>query len=313
VRVFAVEMVYVPEGDFNCTKSFAHSNLHPNDNQHAERGEGQFYAPGYNYPVINTKLSPSLFYSELNPWAFAGYQGFSTSIRIKGDIGIDTDNNGTIDNTSYPTGYRAFFCYKYEMTEQQYADFLNTLTSTQITTLGVAGSGITLSSGQYFSSTPNKACNNATATRLFAYADWSGVRPMTFTEFNKASYGPQQAGQGYAWGNSELPSGYYTTIATNVGYLATSTSTRTGPYGNGSGSSYYGVMELTGSATEPIVRLNFTAFNSLNGNGILTSSGITDVNTWNSNEMIGFVDCDMSYGDGANIFNRGFRYVRSAE
>ncbi len=309
VRVYAVEMVYVPQGDFNCAgtpninRSFSYSI-------NTDRYNGQFYAPGQNFPVINSKLSPSLYYAELN-WNTTVQS--STTVRIKGDVGIDTDNNGTIDNTSYPTGYRAFYCYKYEMTEQQYADFLNTLTSAQITTLGLAGTGITLSNGQYFSSTPTKACNNATEARLFAYADWSGVRPMSFLEFNKASYGPLQpvynpSIYGYpSWGTSNTQPTGFARNATNVGYADGPTSTR-----ESAGASYYGVLELTGSAIEPVVKLNYTNFTTTNGNGVLSSSGTTDIATWNESGMMIFID-QQSYGSSFDEYNYGFRYVRSAE
>jgi hypothetical protein len=306
VRVFAVEMVYVPEGDFNCAgtpyygASFSYGTG-------GSRQNGLFYAPGQNFPVINTKLTPTLTYND----------GTATTLRIKGDAGLDTDNNGTIDNTSYPTGYRHFYCYKYEMTEQQYADFLNTLTATQITTLGVAGTGITLSNGQYFSSTPNKACGNATAARLFAYADWSGVRPMSFLEFNKASYGPlQPVGmdfcsdiiRGYpSWGLWECPNVNLNYQLADVGYMANSSSNRA--Y---AGASYYGVLDLTGSAIESVVKLNYTSFSTGNGNGVLASSGITDITNWNTTGMMIFIDQHQNWPySGASRF--GFRYVRSAE
>jgi hypothetical protein len=296
VRVYAVEMVYVPQGDFNCAKTFYIDNY----------STMLFNAAGQNFPVINTKLTPSLTYTD----------GTATTLRIKGDVGLDTDNNGTIDNTSYPIGYRHFYCYKYEMTEQQYADFLNTLTSAQITTLGLAGTGITLSSGQYFSSTPNKACNNSTAARLFAYADWSGVRPMSFLELNKASYGPFQpvyngtccpiVGGYPSWGTSNTRPAGFSITSTNAGYAATSNSSR-----QMAGASYYGILELTGSASEPLVKLNYTSFNAENGNGVLSSSGITDISSWSTTNMIIFLDQHENVGNNASY--RGFRYVRSAE
>ena len=302
VRVFAVEMVYVPEGDFNIAKGFW---INPATTLNFN---GSFNAPGSNFPVINTKLSPTLTYSD----------GTSASVRIKGDAGIDTNNDGIIDNTTYPIGYRAFYAYKYELSEQQYADFLNTLTNTQITTLGLAGTGITLTSGQYFSSTPNKACGNSNDSRFYAYADWSGLRPMTVLEMNKASYGPLQPvfrdfcvsiDRSYpAWGvgcPESLPDNGSNGLASlqNVGYNASGTSDRVS-----SGSSYYGIMDLTWNASEPVVRLSSFSFNSINGNGEILSTGSTDVSTWNSSSIF--------YWEQARQFgvqNYGFRYVRSAE
>jgi len=306
VRVFAVEMVYVPEGEFNVAKGFVivTNNLNQAFN-------GNFSAPGYSFPVINQRLTPPLTYSD----------GTTSTLRIKGDTGIDTNNDGVVDNTTYPTGYRAFYSYKYELTEQQYADFLNTLTPSQIVTLGLAGTGITLTNGQYFSNTPNKACGNSTAPRLFAYADWSGVRPLSLLEFNKESYGPLQPIfakllccpeiQGYpAWGSNNRPASLPSpnnssqALLSNVGYNASSTSTRIS-----SGASYYGIMDLTWNASEPVVKMNSFSFNAINGNGVLSSNGNADVPEWLTSIII-YVDQNIiQYG----VNTYGFRYVRSAE
>lgn len=323
VRVFAVEMVYVPQGDFNCAKAFNNST----EAEYFGLLYKSFTAPGTNFPVINNRLSPSLTYND----------GTLATIRIKGDAGIDSDNNGIVDNTTYPIGYRAFYCYKYELTEQQYADFLNTLTSSQIATLGIAGSNITLNNGQYFSSTPNRACGNSIETRLLAYADWSGVRPMSFLEFNKASYGPIQPvyfeyrcgasrllSKGYpAWGGADGGCNYGDTgQLVDVGSFATATSSRIE-----SGASYYGVLDLTGNSHEPVVKMNYFSFQNTNGNGILANSGYADVNNWNSSGMITYIDMIHNYynvifgGGTYPCFNNlvfqtaryGFRYVRSAE
>ena len=310
VRVFAVEMVYVPQGDFNCAKEFYNS---PNN----AVGASTFYAPGQNFPVINSKLTPPLTYND----------GSSATVRIKGDIGMDTDNNGTVDNTSYPTGYHAFFCYKYELTEQQYADYLNTLTSAQVTNLGIAGSNITLLNGQYNTSTPNKACGGSNSTRLFSYADWSGVRPMSILEFNKMSYGPNlpqlanflwsSGGQGCSYSYSLYPAwglsingGHNINTLLDVGYYATSSSSKTQ-----SGSSCYGIMEVTGNAHEPVVKLGYFNYTQLNGNGVLLSTGLSDISNWNSTTTIMYIDM-IRTTCGVPIHSTtkyGFRYVRSAE
>jgi hypothetical protein len=302
VRVFAVEMVYVPEGEFNVAKGFY---VVPTNCCGQFSFNGSFNAPGSNFPVINTKLTPTLTYND----------GTSATVRIKGDAGIDTNNDGVIDNTTYPIGYRAFYCYKYEMTQQQYADFLNTLSSAQILTLGTSGIGVTLNNGQYFSSQPNIPCGSANAIRLFAYADWCGLRPMSILEFNKSCYGPYQpilanspcGGNAYPAGGVVVGSAIIGTCSpgiNNVGYLATSTSTR-----QSSGASYYGIMDLTGvNRSEPVIKLNNFSFNSENGNGVLSSSGVADISTWNISPI--YID---QWGDtyGSSLY--GFRYVRSSE
>ena len=283
VRVFAVEMVYVPEGDFNIAKRFNGGNL--------------FAAPSDNFPVVNTRLTPSLSYND----------GSAATIRIKGDAGIDSNNDGTIDKPDYPSGYRSFYCYKYELTEQQYADFLNCLTPSQRAAMGVAGLGITLSNGEYFSSTPNRACGNMTPQRMLAYADWSGMRPMTILEMNKVSYGPLQPAQTqsnyYAAGTSNT---YSNNSILDVGSFDSATSTR-----SQSGSSYYGIDDLTGNAREHVVSLNFLDFNSTNGDGVLDASGNANVNGWSSTGML--IGYDQFSGANYSAQYLGIRYVRSAE
>ncbi len=295
VRVFAVEMVYVPEGDFNCAISFYGASL---------------IAPGNNFPVVNSRLTPTLIYSP----------GSNIAVRIKGDAGIDTDNDGNIDNTTYPIGYYSFYGFKYELTEQQYADFLNTLTDPQINTLGIAGSQITLTNGQYFSSAPNMACGKSNPDRLFAYADWSGLRPMTILELNKLSYGPRQPiyidyefstiVQGYPAGESGA--GNYSPIfwdevsLINVGSFASNNTNR-----KSSGASYFGLMDVSGNASEPVITLADFLFTNQNGDGQISSAGISDINIWVPTSVL-FLDQsrERSYDRGQN---RGFRYVRSAE
>jgi hypothetical protein len=313
VRVFAVEMVYVPQGDFNIAKGFYFISTQCCGNTNIS----SFDAPGGNFPVINQRLTPTLSYNIFNPNIGAE----SATIRIKGDAGIDTNNDGVVDNTTYPTGYKAFYSYKYEMSEQQYADFINTLTATQVTTLGVAGSNITFTNGQYFSSTPNKACGNSNANRLLSYADWAGLRPMNFLEFNKASYGPllptfvdilNSVGtlRGYpAWNSSVRPNNFTVNFTQNqppndVGYSANNASTR-----SEAGASYYGLMDLTGNAYEPVVKVNSFTFDGQNGNGVLLSTGNSDVSNWDLTSIIYIEQIWRQYG----IARFGFRYARSAE
>ena len=368
VRVFAIEMVYVPQGDFTIPPTFYDGTYNTNGNysQTDFLGLVSPYSSyqSQNIAVINSKLSPSLQYAtgfRLDTIYFdptctgCGYYSSvlpsdTARIRIKGDAGIDSNNDGIVDNTNYPTGYKAFYCYKYELSEEQYADFFNTLTPTQQDSIGIAGSyNLYLNKGVYYSRTPNKACGNATEQRVLAYTIWSGMRPMTILEFNKASYGPQLPVLNYSWNyiylqnpinqqsvNSgiygypawcdatsfSIPSVYssYGNGLSNVGSMATSTSTR-----SKSGASYYGIMDLTGNAVEPVTKLTDFNFTSQNGKGILSANGNPyNIPNWKSNMLI-FVDqvqaivpynqfnlLNASSGYNNNSIN-GFRYVRSAE
>jgi hypothetical protein len=310
IRVFAVEMVYVPQGDFNIAKGFY---VIPTSCCGNGRFNGTFNASGGNFPVINQRLTPTLTYALLDDNYWNPVALYSTNIRIKGDVGIDTNNDGVVDNTNYPTGYKAFYSYKYEMSEQQYADFLNTLTATQITTLGVAGSNITLTNGQYFTSSPNRACGNSNATRLFGYADWAGLRPMSILELNKATYGPYKpipTYDAYYFASGTRVGQYNNStgqpVINDVGYLANSSSSK-----QSAGASYYGIMDLTGvNTSEPVIKLNYYNFTNQNGNGVLGSTGSSDISNWNATDTLLFIDQVQDLFGSAFY---GFRYVRSAE
>ncbi len=256
VRVFAIEMVYHPQGDFSMSVGSA--------------------APGNKIPVINSRLSPVL--------SADGVAG----VRIKGDAGIDLDANGMVENTIYPTGYYPFYMFKYEMSEQQYADFLNCLTPTQRTTLGVAGSTITQTAGQYFAAAPNKACAGADVNRLMAYADWSGLRPMSYLEFHKAFNG------------AKTPNGN----AGNCG--GEGVIDASGTFGAG----VYGVKGLSGNVMEPYARLSSTVFSrSVHGNGAIDASGLSNETTWLAGE-INWIEVNMPWWCGNPA---GFRLCRTAE
>jgi formylglycine-generating enzyme required for sulfatase activity len=248
-------------------------------------------------------------------------------------------------NASWPNGYNAFYCMKYEVTQQQYVDFLNTLTQTQATARKYTGSteryAITGSAvGSYATTNPNVACNYLSWADCAAYADWSGLRPMTELEFEKACRGPEGAVVGeYAWGTATLASIAYTLsgagtasegIATNysttVGnavYSGTGAGTIGGPVrvgifaANGSnsgresaGASYWGIMELSGNLSErPVTIVNATglAFTGTHGDGVLTSSGNANAATWPGTDAVGAgwrSGSWISYADSMQVSDR---------
>jgi formylglycine-generating enzyme required for sulfatase activity len=196
-------------------------------------------------------------------------------------------------------------------------DFLNTLTQTQATarkytatTYRYAITGTTV--GSYATTNPNVACNYLSWSDDAAYADWSGLRPMTELEFEKACRGDQPAIAGeYAWGTADVASSAYTlsnTGASNEG-IATNYSTTAGNAmyvntkgmidgpvrvglfaANGSnsgrvsaGASYWGIMELSGNLCErtvTITRATGRAFTGTHGDGVLASNGDANAATW---------------------------------
>lgn len=134
----------------------------------------------------------------------------------------------------YPRGANAFYAMKYEITNEQYADFLNTLTYDQqanffavapnavrktnifgtvspglytrayiqIDTPGVNNTtpavvGVNLNGDDVFNDAPdgaNVAQANLGTRKLLAYLDWSGLRPMTEMEYEKICRGSRNNG-----------------------------------------------------------------------------------------------------------------------
>lgn len=113
IKVFAIEMVYIPMHGYWLGDGSS---------------DGSFRQVGANTPVQIT-LNPTIVKCEDTPYDDTQLEG--DGILVDGNDGIDKDGTTEIDNPDYPTGYKAFFCMKYEITQQQYMDFLNTLTRVQ--------------------------------------------------------------------------------------------------------------------------------------------------------------------------------------
>jgi formylglycine-generating enzyme required for sulfatase activity len=215
---------------------------------------------------------------------------------------------------------------KYEVSQQQYVDFLNTLTQTQADARKYTGSdhryAITGSVvGSYATTLPNVACNYLSWADAAAYTDWSGLRPMTELEFEKACRGDQPAVNGeYAWGTADIASSAYTLsnagaanegIATNYSTIAGNAvyhytpihgdffgplrvgifaahSSNTGRVS--AGASYWGIMELSGNMWELTVTMEKVigrAFTDTNGDGVLASSGNANTINWPGTDAVG--------------------------
>lgn len=295
LQVFAIEMVYVPQGSFYAGSGGTES--------------GAFY----KYPLT------------ANPYQITG----------EGAITVGTGANNLFYTGSgdylgpipagYPKGYNPYYCMKYEMSQQEYVDFLNSLTSTQASNRYSAASignryGISVSGGVYSTVNPYVACNWLNWTDVAAYLDWSGLRPMTELEFEKSCRGTLTAVPNeYAWGTTVIAVSPYSlsnsgasneSISTNysntagnaaynlttpsggsingplrVGIFATITSTRVS-----SGATYYGIMDMSGNLMERSVTVgNPTGrgYTGSHGNGALNATGFADAVTWPGTDALG--------------------------
>lgn len=318
VKVFAIEMVNVPQGAFAA-------------------GSGGTEPNAFTLTTINTGVATVA-------------PGGSGS--LGGQAGGYPTGQAAPANASWPNGYKAFYCMKYEISQQQYVDFLNTLsrdqqntrTGTDVSGMGITnryvmsnssinlfrngircdatlpalpaavtfycdgngnGTGGEAADGQWI------ACNYLSWGDLAAYLDWSGLRPMTELEFEKACRGDlMPVADEYPWGATLIATGPYSLTngdaanefvaagySNNLGNASFNATTggigpvRVGIFaasnGNSgrvtSGASYYGIMELGGNVVERLVTMgnpSGLAFAGNHGNGQLDVPGEANVLAW---------------------------------
>ncbi len=143
---------------------------------------------------------------------------------------------------SFPMGFNAFYCMKYEATNEQWVDFLNTLTYDQQASRIDAAPNSAAGTNAYTASvthegiveivvpglnntqpavfgcdlTDDNAFNTSNDGQnipfvavgkgdMLAYLDWAGLRPMTELEYEKACRGPRpRISTEYAWGSTNF-------------------------------------------------------------------------------------------------------------
>lgn len=304
VRVYAIEMVYISVGNFTIGDGNGSSEA-----TYALRGTFNVA----NSYTVNTNLSPPIS-------ASSSFSNGNNLVRIDGDGGVDNDGDGVIDNALYPVGYNAFYIMKYEITQEQYADFLNVLTPTQQTNRWIGnynsnGQRINTFSGNtvFLTDRPDRAANFMNWSDAAAYADWAGLRPFTETEYEKACRGPlAPVVNEFAWGTTSSNPGPTTlsmtgtengtetasSMANNSWFWGYSISggdggssrpvrvglcTGAGETRTDGGTSWYGVVDLSSNLGEMVVNISTTAgrsFTGRHGDGILATSGNANVPFW---------------------------------
>lgn len=331
VRVFAIEMVHVPSGSFQAGSGGANTG---------EFRQANLTTLGNAASFTITNTAPTL----------QGNNAASSSLNISTQAGSGNDQlTGTTTAnlaTGYPTGYAAFYCMKYEISQGQYRDFLNSLTYAQqvtrtasvptsaagtgaLTTAGTNRNYIEIKTPGVLTTTPAVygcdadndnvfdesvdgewvACNFLKWEDITAFLDWAALRPMTELEFEKACRGTvAPVINEFSWGSTTFTN--VTTITNAQQESETSGTTnanltnnngyntgpvRTGMFATGasnrisSGSSYYGIMDLSGNLWEQVISIANSACRSYTGNvgnGILDTNGNADTG-WPGQAVIG--------------------------
>ena len=215
VRVFAIEMVLIPTGNFALGNS---------DNESGSFRDG---ATATALQITSTSQTNGLTLGGTTAGNLANNNNAST---------YDDFNNTTTQSlpATFPMGYNAFYIMKYDIAQKDYCNFLNTLTVKQAsyrveTNHFNANRNYILKSSDTparygcYASVPTAtwgtvpiasmngpsdgqwiACNWLEWQDVCAYADWAGLRPMTEMEYEKACRGGGVAAVAgdYAWGST---------------------------------------------------------------------------------------------------------------
>ncbi len=113
IRVFGIEMVYVPGYDASLSESgFSFYVGDPGDSLYCPFYDGGNSANAYQ---ITGESAITVAQSSGDLW-YDGYCG---------------DDQGGPIPAAFPKGYNAYYIMKYDITQRQYAEFLNTLTPVQ--------------------------------------------------------------------------------------------------------------------------------------------------------------------------------------
>ncbi len=348
VQVFAIEMVYVPQGSFYVGSG---------GNEIGSFTDGS-WAGG------TTVAIPFLISTE----GAIGIDNAAGKLWGRSSTGTSTIGNAVADAEAtlpadFPKGFNAFYCMKYEISQGQYRDFLNTLTYTQqnqrtaslpnslagngaLSSTNANRNGLDIMTSGVSSTTPavyacnldgdvnyNEpedgewiACNFLSWQDGCAYMDWSGLRPMTELEFEKAARGNQLPfSLEYAWGSATTTSALtanitnsgeddeYCTGANSVSATGTDGPLRVGSFATAAtsrsqaGASYWGIMELSGNLWERSVSVGNIAagraYTGLHGNGVLSTNGHANVSNWPSPNASGEITTATGSGQRGGTFN----------
>jgi formylglycine-generating enzyme required for sulfatase activity len=279
VSVHVIEMVYIPQGAFYVGSGGTEYNA--------------FYAG------TNT-LQPYQITNEAAITIGTNGLNYLRTIANPGDL------QGPIP-AAFPKGYNAFYMMKYEISQGQYADFLNFVdpgiaAAHFMNVYGSYRNTISQAGLVYSADASDRACNYVSWSDLITYLKWAALRPMDELEFEKACRGPlYPVPNEYPWGDTLFTyltgiggtdgSGTETATPTNanfvsisyisgpvrVGIFATATSSR-----HAAGASYYGVMNLADNVMELVVATGDAtgrAFTNEPGDG----NELTSAATWPNN------------------------------
>ncbi|PHN00840.1 formylglycine-generating enzyme family protein [Flavilitoribacter nigricans] len=310
-QVYGLEMVYIPAGGFTLGS--------PDD---PAREKAAFYrsdAAGEPDGLFEIRSEAAI---PVGPNAGELYYWSENAL-------YNGDQQGPIPE-AFPKGFRAFYIMKYELTQGQYAAFLNHLPDTWTYVRSPLGGrdyyehrgGIRLIDGKYVADNPKRPMNYVSFTDGLAYTDWAALRPLTELEYEKAVRGPAQPIPGeFVWGtnNYDQLERYVTPDAELVLANGHSESELTDANRPVFGASYYWVMDLSGSVWEKVITVGNPVgrqFVGSHGDGNLSFGHATNADWPKSDDEVGgfgyrgggYYEVGRSYDDFNPHSPVGYRY-----
>ena len=217
---------------------------------------------------------------------------------------------------AWPKGTRAFYVMKRELTQGEYAAFLNALPAQwqarraplELKGEETASCSISREAGRFVAAAPARPCNFVSWDDTCALFDWLALRPITEFEFEKAARGPSRPAPGdYPWGTASLDGVMRKVLPTrdlaaaSVEDEARLSDAERVPLG----ASYYWVMDLAGSVWERVVSAGHPtgrAFTGSHGDGVLSEAGSATNDDWPSTDPDGKDAPGVGFRGGADYF-----------
>ena len=287
MNVYGIEMVQIPQGAFTIGEA---------DTAAAWKNYALFVSGGNGRPVGSKKIS-----SENEPIKVSKEKG---DLFYNSQVDIYHGDQKGIIPASFPKGYQAFYIMKYETTQGQYATFLNAISNASTTARANFGGrdyylyrgSIRLEKDKYVAGSPDRPCNFFSWDDACAYADWTGLRPMTELEFEKACRGPLQPIPGeFPWNTNNKNELQRAVTKDDELVLLNNLNEKdlTDNNRHQFGASYYWVMDLAGSLWERCVTIGDStgrSFKGSHGDGVLAPFGFASNADWpkGSTETSGF-------------------------
>ena len=311
LTVLGIEMVYIPQGEFIIGS--------PDE---AAIKRAAFYksdADGNPDGLLSIRSENAI---QVGPEKGALYYWSEQAL-------YNGDQQGPVP-TEFPKGFDAFYIMKYELTQGQYAAFLNDLPDNWTYTRSPLGGrdyykkrgGIRIEKGKYVADNPHRPMNYVSFTDGLAYSDWAALRPITELEYEKAARGPAKPIDAeFVWGTNTYDkleryvSEEAEVVLTN-GWDESKLSDETRAV---FGASYYWVMDLSGSVWEKVITIGNPIgrqFKGTHGDGKLDFGQATNDDWPQSDDEVGgfgyrgggYYDIGTQYTDFNPHSPIGYRY-----